>query len=46
MSRRGVVIALPEERLSFHLKAIDEWIAGRYKNACDLYDIEQWLREN
>ena len=46
MSRRGVVIALPEERLLFHLKAIDECIAGRYEEACDLYGIEQWLREN
>ena len=46
LSRRGVVIALPEDRLSFHLKAIDECISGRYSNGCDFYGIEQWLREN
>ena len=46
MSKRGVFIALPEDRLSFHLKAIDECISDRYKTGCDLYGIEQWLREN
>lgn len=37
---------MPEDRLSFNLKAIDACISDNFVEGCKLYDIEQWLREN